>query len=193
MILIVEGHGDVESLPILIRRISSELDNSKYREILRNNVIRISRSRLLRNGEVERAVQAASIKLNNTGDVLIVLDSDDDDPETLENSLNTRAKAAAPHLNVSAVVAVREYEAWLIHSIESLRGKRGLPTDISPPQNPDSIRGAKEWISKRMVGQTYSEIADCAALTAQMDLNLALNSDSFKKLCNAVKSCSHIE
>lgn len=188
IIAIVEGHGEVESLPILVRRVSSELHGTT-KSLPQSNMMRLPRSKLLRDDGIENAVKAASIKLGNLGDILILLDSDDDAPEELEAHINFRAKSVAPHMNVNGIVAVREYEAWIIHSVESLRGKRGLPNDISPPDNPDIIRGAKEWLSSRMEGHTYSETADCAAFTAQMDLIMAMNSASFKKLCDAIASC----
>lgn len=139
----------------------------------------------MRDGELEKAVTAASIKLGGSGNIIVLIDSDDD-PLLLESSLNIRAKAAAPHLNVEVILAVREFESWIIHSISSLAGKKGLPDDIFPPENPDAIRGAKEWISDRMIGFSYSETVDCASFTASMNLDLCMQSTSFNKFCQVI-------
>lgn len=179
---IVEGHGEVESLPILVRRISTELVCASQLNLQKTNIFRINKSKIVRPGEIEKAVKAASIKLGQKGSIIVLLDADSDDPDTLLGELSTRAKTAAPHINVEVIIAVREYESWIIHSISSLAGKRGLPTEITTPAHPEAIRGAKEWISNLMNNSRYSETIDCPALSAQMDLNLCLNSESFTKL-----------
>ena len=43
---------------------------------------------------------------------------------------------------------LREIEAWLIAGVKSLRGYRGIPDDVNPPDNVEAIRGAKEWLGK---------------------------------------------
>ena len=55
---IVEGHGEVASVPILIRRVAA----SRYPEltILIRPPIRIPRNRIVRLGELERVVELAS-------------------------------------------------------------------------------------------------------------------------------------
>ena len=90
---------------------------------------------------------------------------------------------ARSDLPISLVLAKHEFEAWFLASAESLGGKRGLPKYLASPQDPESIRGAKEWIARNMVdGSTYSETRDQAALTAAFDLDLAARcSDSFEK------------
>lgn len=186
VVAVVEGHGEVESLPILIRRVCIERRLPVVHSLSHRSIFRIPRSKLVRAGEIEKAVAAAAIKLGGPGNILVLIDSDDDDPVSLENYLNGRAKAAAPHLNVEVVLAVREFESWIIHSISSLAGRKGLPENIMPPENPDAIRGAKEWISERMVGFSYSETVDCAAFTASMDLNLCMKSTSFSRFCEVV-------
>lgn len=187
-VIIVEGHSEVESIPILFRRIHSEFEPKRYFSILQNNIIRIPRSTLMREGEIERAVTAASIRLDREGNILVIIDADNDEPIALEQMLNLKAKAAVPHLNVEVVVAVREYESWIIYSISSVVGRRGFANEIVLPFNIENISGAKEWLSRHMIGKTYSETQDCPAISAIMDLALCKNSVSFKRFFDVVRS-----
>jgi len=59
--------------------------------------------------------------------------------------------------------------------------------DIASPEHPESIRGAKEWLSKRMQpGKAYSPTADQAALAASLDLQAARRAPSFDKFYREV-------
>ncbi|MCO5167729.1 MAG: DUF4276 family protein [Planctomycetes bacterium] len=84
-------------------------------------------------------------------------------------------------LTVEVVLATREFESWFLASAEALAGSRGLPTDLAAPEQPEAIRGAKEWLTRHMArGRAYQEVVDQPALTARLDLDLARRrSDSF--------------
>jgi len=177
---IVEGHGECEAVPILVRRIAQELDPALALSV--DPVLRVPASRLVKQGEIERAVELAARKNSGQGAILVLLDSDDgcpaeDGPELLQRAANARSD-----LPISVVMAKREYEAWFLAAAESLRGQRGLPAGLTGPQNPEGIRGAKEWLADRMPqGQTYSESSDQPAFTALFDINAARRADSFDK------------
>lgn len=50
------------------------------------------------------------------------------------------------------------------------------------PDNPETIRGAKEWLRRHMqTGETYSVTRDQPALAALFDLEQARQADSFDK------------
>ena len=71
---------------------------------------------------------------------------------------------------------VKENEA------ESLRGQRGLSDDIHSPNDPEAIRGAKEWLSHQMENnRTYSATTDQPALATLFDIEQARQADSFDK------------
>jgi hypothetical protein len=177
---IVEGHGECEAVPILVRRIAQELDPELAPEV--HPVLRVPASRLVKQGEIERAIELAARKNSGQGAILILLDSDDGCPAEEGPKLLLRATNARSDLPISVVMAKREYEAWFLAAAESLRGQRGLPADLTVPQNPEGIRGAKEWLADRMPqGQTYSESADQPAFTALFDMNAARRADSFDK------------
>lgn len=178
---IVEGHGEVEALPVLLRRFFVELNSPIWPEIL--PPIRVSASKLLKTGELEKAVEFAARKAGEQGAVFILLDCDDGCPATEGPQLLARALAQRSDVPLGLVLAKCEYEAWFLASAESLRGHRKLPDNLEPPHDPEGIRGAKYWLSVRMPpNNPYSETVDQAALTSLFDLQLArTRSNSFDK------------
>ena len=178
---IVEGHGEVEAVPVVVRRIAERERPLNVVEI--PNPLRITKDRLVKAGELERAVELAARLAGQPGGVLVVLDSDDDCPAEQEPALLARAEAARSDRPIAVVLAKREFEGWLLAAAESLRGQRGLPDNLQPPADPEAIRGAKEWLTGRMTaGRAYSPTLDQPALSARFDLDLArTRSQSFDK------------
>ena len=177
---IVEGHGEVEAVPILIRRVAESL----YPELLVDTLrpIRVSRSKVIQEGELERAVEFAARKIGGQGAIFILLDSDDDCPARLGPKLLCRALQVRGDLPIAVILAKHEFEAWFLAAAESLRGQRGLKNNLQPPNNPEGIRGAKGWLRQRLEsGETYRETLDQPALTASFDLDQARHADSFDK------------
>src|SRR5262249_46211017 len=70
----------------------------------------------------------------------------------------------------------------------SLRGCRGLPSDLAAPVEPEEINGAKEWLSTRMGNRPYASTIDQTALTNQFDLTLARQAPSFDKCYRDITS-----
>jgi hypothetical protein len=73
---IVEGHGECEAVPVLVRRIAAQLDLALRMRI--PPPLRVPKSRLLKPGELERTVELAARKVGRPGVILILLDSDED-------------------------------------------------------------------------------------------------------------------
>lgn len=179
--LIVEGHGEVEAVPILLRRIAQTI--VPERDLRFPHPIRVPRSKLVKPGELERAMVLAALQAGQQGGIMILLDCEDDCPAELGPQLLERARQARGDVPVSVVLAHREFETWLLAAAESLRGRRGLAPDLEPPPDPEAIRGAKEWLSARMEGdRRYVETLDQAALAATFDLDRARRIDSFARL-----------
>ena len=177
---IVEGHGECEAVPILVRRIAQTLQPGLVPLV--DPVIRVPASKLVKQGEIERAIELAARKNAGQGGILVLLDCDDGCPAEIGPALLRRARNARSHLPISVVLAKREFEAWFLAAAESLRGRRGLPANLSAPKNPEAIRGAKEWLTDQMPpGFSYSESSDQPALTAIFDMNAARRADSFDK------------
>jgi hypothetical protein len=177
---IVEGDGDVEAVPIAIRRIVQGIAPSLALKI---HPLRVPRTKLVKPGELERSIELAARRAGRNGAIIVVLDSDDDCPATLGPELLGRARKARPDLPISVVLAKREFEAWFLASAKSLRGLRGLANDLEPPPDSEAIRGTKEWLTARMTAnRSYVETLDQSALTASMDLLQARAASSFDKL-----------
>lgn len=182
VVCVVEGQGDAQAIPLLLRRLVAEMgENLKSPKPLR-----VPKSRLLKD-QLERTIELASRKVGRDGGILVVLDADDDCPAQLGPEVLSRARSARADMAIGVVVAKREFEAWLIASAESVAGKRGLQQDLHPPPDPESITGAKEWLSQRMA-RPYRETIDQAALTNDIDIDrVRTRSGSFDKLCREVE------
>jgi hypothetical protein len=177
---IVEGDGDVDAVPIAIRRIVQSIDPGL---ILKIHPLRVPRTKLIKPGEMERSIELAARRAGRDGAIFVVLDSDDDCPATLGPELLDRARKVRSDLPISVVLAKREFEGWFLASAESLRGLRGLASNLAPPSDPESIRGTKEWLTARMItGRSYVETLDQPALAASFDLLQARTAPSFDKL-----------
>jgi hypothetical protein len=181
LVCVVEGHGEVQAVPVLVRRVR-DLVLPGFAVYVPPG-IRAGREQLIRGGGIERYVQLAASKIQGPGAILVLLDADDDCPKDLAPQLLVRAQAARSDMPMAVVLAVREYECWFLAAAESLRGHRGMPTDLESPENSEAVRGAKEWLRDRTPKERmYSPAADQAALTQSMDFNQARSrSDSFDK------------
>ena len=166
---IVEGHSEVESVPILLRRIQDQMQAFHIR-IARP--FRIKRNKVVLTGELERAIKQGIRDRGNVGGILVLLDAEDDCPAKLAPELIERCRKTT-HLPVAVVFANIEMEAWFLGAKESLRGACGIKPDSTAPSNPESIRGAKEQLSKNMEhGRRYLQIDDQPTLAANVDFEL---------------------
>jgi hypothetical protein len=178
---IVEGDGEVEAVPVLIRRFA-ELGGLSGRVRVRP-VIRQPASKLLKCGELERHVELAARKLNGPGGIIVLLDCEDACPAELAPALLARIRQSRGDLPTALVLAHREFEAWFLGAALSIAGKRRLPPTLQPHPTPEAIRGCKEWLSKQLPrGDAYDETRDQPALAAEFDFNAARAScPSFEK------------
>ncbi|MEV0728316.1 DUF4276 family protein [Polymorphospora sp. NPDC050346] len=133
---------------------------------------------------IERAVETLVEQVGQSAGVLVLLDADDDCPATLGPELVRRANRARPDVTIAAVLANREFEAWFLAAAPSLSGLRGLGPDLRRPDNLETIRDCKGWLSARRTdGRSYKPSVDQAALTAKFDLGMAReHASSFDKL-----------
>jgi hypothetical protein len=185
IVSIVEGDGEVEAVPVLLRRLCDWLTPGI--DMHPGKPIKVHRNRFLkRDEEFRRMLLLAAAKATDRGGVLILLDADDDCPVELAAEIRQRASAVIPHRSVSVVCANREFEAWFLAAAQSLDGRRGLRVlPDEAPHDPDAVRGAKEWLSHRILDGQYRATTDQAAFAATFDLDVARQrSRSFQKLCS---------
>ncbi|MCY4372478.1 MAG: DUF4276 family protein [Spirochaetaceae bacterium] len=186
---IVEGHGEVQAIRILIERIALTLEPITYPEVERP--LRVGRDKLVRRaGEIERYVELAANKSEPDGRILILLDADGDCPRDLAASLLDRARAARSDRRIQVVVAKQEYEAWFLAAAESVARSRGVAGPVSRPNDPEDVSGAKERLSSILGGPgLYAPVRDQPGLTRAFDLKEARRyAPSFDKMCRAVEA-----
>lgn len=190
---IVEGHGDRESVRILLERIWIEVVGGDYIEVLRP--IRIPKSKLVHDKkELSRAVELALLNLGVSGNsldpamVLVLIDADDKPACQLGPKLLKQAKQARSDADISCVVANVEYETWFVAAAESLSEFLHLAPENEIPAAPEESRSGKAWIERRWKGTQYSPTVDQPKLTRRMDLSRCRErSPSFDKLCRELE------
>jgi len=183
---IVEGHGEVPALPILLRRLLAEFNPAVAIELARP--IRRPRGTLLKEGGLEEAVRLGAIEMGDTGAILLLLDSEGDCPAELAPSFLARARNARPDKQISLVLAHQEFEAWFLAAASGLKGRRGLREEIEDHTSPESVRGCKEWLEAWMPPMMkYSETVDQPAFSIVFDLRLARKAPSFDKFYREVE------
>ncbi len=177
---IVEGHGEVEAVPILLQRMARELDPTVRLRI--NPPIRVKSGSFINDEQyARRYIELAADKAaRNQGSVLILLDCDDDCPAELGPKLLARACGVRGDIRHLIVLAYREFETWFIAAANSLRGEAGLPTDLTAPDYFEEIRNAKAWLGDRMEAG-YDPVSHQYKLTRIIDLTQARRASSFAR------------
>jgi len=175
---IVEGHGEVQAGPELIRRIVQRA--GRYDIEVRSGY-RIPRSQLREPEKLQYILEAAYVQYKP--DLIVVLfDADDDCPKRLNDELKPICSEAA---TVSMVVAAnREYEAWFLGSIRSLRWHCSVRPDAAEYTDPEIPRNAKGVLESRMT-EPYAETLHQRKMSGVMALDEAYNNcRSFRHLCD---------
>lgn len=189
LVSIVEGDGEVQALPVLLRGIAAWL--APERRISVPRPIQTPRDRFLQRDAERRKVLELAVRLcahaPDGGHIIVLLDADDDCPATLGSELKTTCEGIVDgRTGLSAVLANREFEAWFLASGTSMQGVRGFDrTRLSghwTGSDPDEPRNAKGLIHEA-TGRRYRSVKDQAALSARIDPALAeRRSRSFRKL-----------
>lgn len=181
---IVEGHGEVEAAPVLLRRLLAEA-NSQHIGV--GHPIRRTQSQLRSKEGIQAGVRLALLQPECAA-VVILFDGEDDCPKELADSVRTWACEAAAGKPCDVVIAYREYETWFLAALESLRGQYGIPINATAPANPELKRDAKGALEEFMPpSRAYSETGDQPAMSAVFDMGLAHRRNrSFRKLVKAI-------
>jgi len=178
---IVEGQGEVEALPILLRRISQHANATSRLQV--NQPIRVKSGSFINKEEYfsKYVGMAATKAAQSRGTVLILLDCDDECPAVIGPALLARASAIRGDVSYLVVLAHREFESWFIASVASLAGQFGLPMALDVPADIEGIRDAKGWLGKRM-SVSYDPVTHQHQFARICDLGEAQRSPSFKRL-----------
>lgn len=190
IIAIVEGPGEERAVPSLIRRILWERLRRYDIEIPRAKV-KVANGKENLIGKFEGFIEYAME--DGCAAILVLLDADEDCPIELAADLAARASALNAQVPIAIVCAKSEYETWFICSLsdsegDGIRQRLGLQASIICPENVESIRNAKDWLSDRMGERNYKPTYDQDDLTYHIAIDLAHEkSRSFQRLCRAVE------
>jgi len=183
---IVEGHGEKDAVPLLLRRILALYEKwnwSVARPIQVGNLIKLKM-------KLSSFIKYA-LKYKDCAGILILLDLDDGCPAIENKNLTELINRLYLHCPVTIVFAHREYEAWFLASIEAIARDQNnkFPHNLVFTKDVESKRGVKEWLSSQLPsGYSYKPTVDQARLTNLIDINVAQQrSRSFRRLCHAVE------
>jgi hypothetical protein len=210
LVLLGEGHGEVDALPILVGRLLAE-KSARGLLYLDRDIIREGPASLVKwdkraqqpdySGWIRRVELAA--RRRDVGGILAVYDGDaamfpagSTSRFCARTAAVSMAAAAASGgagkmFSLAVVFACAEYETWLIAGIESLAGRRlsdgriAIPADVEFPGG-DAESHGKGWLIRNCPG--YRPTRDQARLTELLDFNFvrAKKLGSFERLEHAL-------
>jgi len=175
---IVEGHGEVEALPVLLRKL---LHGMSVFDVQIGKPINAHGAGGLRS-RLERFVKYAA-RRPDCDAIIVVRDSEDECPLELALDYVCRTLEAGCALPIAFAIAKRIYESWLVASIETIAGVRGMPEDACFDGDPETLSSPKAWLTSQMPpGHAYKETLDQAAMTDRLDPVVARRCRSFRRL-----------
>lgn len=186
---IVEGHGEVEAVPILLRRLVACANLQGIVKI--NSSIRKQRNKLVDKSKLNEVIGSARRQKSDA--ILIMFDGDDNCPATLGPRVQLWAQEAAGDIPCQVVIPHQEYEAWFLASIVSLQGMRGIKQSVKLHPNPEGVRGVKKQIRERMErGWSYNETIHQPSFSARFSMVAAYRQcRSFRKMMTAFGALLH--
>lgn len=172
---IVEGYGEVESVPVLLRRL---VEASGAFQLVIKRPFRRNRTELVQESSLRDTVRI--VLRQGCEGILILLDADDDCPKDLAPTIQAWVRDEAGSTPCEVVLANREYEAWLLAS--------AVGFGASPVADVETVRDAKGKLKHLLNLDSYTPTADQPSLTARFDLAAANRScRSFRRLVNAFR------
>lgn len=185
---IVEGFGEVTALPALLHRIAHD---AGVHDLCVPQPFRINRTSILNEHGVNEALLAETLDVlvgylpdRQFGAILILLDSDEQDPLVWEPQLLEAARRARRDVEIGAAMATRQYENWFVASLETLADGK----DLTPPEKPEQVAGAKAFLREHVLdGAKYIERRHQQRFTQKMDLELAARCPSFVRFRRTVE------
>lgn len=185
---IVEGQGDMQAVPLLLRRVLHEVCARFDVEVLqvqkRGEWPRVKR-------DFDRMYRSARIESTS---ILWVVDFDCEeclDPIIERNWLRQQVARIDPSGRVEIVFMIQEYESLFLSDPSCICSSYPeLSETTTFPSEPEAVRDAKGWISNALPkGRAYKPTTDQAKLTSRLDLNrLRQTSSSYRRFEKAVIS-----
>ena len=164
---VVEGPGDKEAFPLLLRRILGE---RLQRYDLRVATPKDAHGKSQLDKKLESFLKYSAIE-SDCGGILVLRDADDDCPLSLAKTLSEQCLNFSVQKPVAVVCAKAEYESWFLASIDTVRGNAGIPDTAFLNVNAEEIANPKQWLTDRMPsGQAYKPTTHQASLSSHINL-----------------------
>ena len=203
LVLLVEGEGDRQAAPVLIKRLLRERD-AQDTLVVAPHPIAVGDLSGLRKSNYQEWRRLIEISLRNRRMEACLLLLDGDEPPVTgkpfcarESALEligiAKERGAGHRFSLAVVFACMEFESWLIAGIGSLTGKDlidkavVIPSNFKLPVNIETApRDAKKYLHRMLSG--YRPTRHQAMLTEMVDLNTIReqNMRSFRRLENAL-------
>lgn len=175
--LVVEGFGDRDAVPIIVRNYLHSL--GEFQVVVGKPLNAKGRGNLTKAGQLERFVTVAAGE-PGTGGVLTVLDAEDDLACELAPQLLKRATSAAGVIPARVCIAVRKFENWIAAS--DLDDPRWMPV-----RGDYEGRGADGAIRPWTPSGVYAKTAMQAGFASTIDVELVRSRcPSFDRLIKRV-------
>ena len=185
--LLVEGAGDAQAAPVLLRRLLREEHGRHDWLVESKHVMQVHNLARLQK-DLYKYIE--HLRGKDCDGAMILLDLDDQLPCEEAPALAESIAALQPlPFPVVVVFACKEYEAWFLASIASIAARTTLFADtLTYPNDPEGKRGAKEWLDKQMPATTkYKEVLHQAEFTQWLDFTQARRAPSFCRLERALQ------
>ncbi|MFY9260459.1 MAG: DUF4276 family protein [Gallionella sp.] len=184
LLAIVEGEGDLKAAPELLRRI---LHHHQHFGV---EVLAHKRGDLTKiHANFENVFKMA---IKEDAAILLLIDFDCKDCDCVAQSaaeFYAKAHALRPAWAFKVAFMVKEFETLFLADRDATRKVlKDIPEATKFPPSAESVRGAKEWLSKAMPsGYAYKETVHQVKIVSQLDLNhLRVHSPSYRHLEKAV-------
>ena len=183
IVVIVEGHGEEESLRPLVNQIIESNCGLVYPIIMAP--YRVSWGSLVNKpDDLERYAEIVLREGGPGSRLLVLLDADGLCPAELGPRLFECLIRRFPKVFVSVTVADHEYESWFVASAESIAEHVGTVLTVQVPDNIEEIRDPKGWLERYVLNRRYRETADQASFSRCINVPLARQrSKSFNRFC----------
>ena len=184
---IVEGHGDIQAVPVLIRRI-----------LQHHNIFDIEVLNPHKRGDLPKIKanfdNCFKMAIKEKAAIIWIIDFDCATCDCVASEsaqLYQRANAIYAGWPFRVAFMVKEFETLFLSEPDATRSiLKEIPKATTFPENPETIRGAKEWLSKAMPsGYAYKETVHQVKLSAVVDLDyLRISSASYRHLEKSILS-----
>lgn len=186
LLLVVEGHGELEAAPVLVRRIFNELFGEFDVDI---DVQRRRCLAHLRANEWSNFKRYLAAAFNEGTPILWILDADDECAVDCASEMVEIANLVGLRQPFAVAFWIREWETMFLYDWVNLRSAIGAIGQNGPPADPEQIRGAKEWITAQLPKNViYKETVDQTRLSARVSIEfLRERYRSFRHFCNVLE------